>query len=47
MRWLTNLAIFVLVLAILKFLFGWPISIIGSVVLAIILTAIFALIDRR
>lgn len=47
MRWLGSLAIFVLVLAVLKFFFGWNISIIGSVVLTIILSLVFALFDRR
>lgn len=47
MRWLANLAIFVLVLAVLKFFFGWPISIVGSVVLTIILSVVFALFNRR
>ena len=45
--WLGSLAIFVLVLAVLKFFFGWNISIIGSVVFTIIFGVIFALIDRR
>ena len=46
MRWLGSLAIFVLVLVVLKFFFGWNISIIGSVVLTIILSVVFSLIDR-
>ncbi len=46
MRWLGNLVVFVLVLAVLKFFFGWNISIAGSVVLTIILTVIFNLIGR-
>ena len=45
--WLRSLAIFVLVLVVLKFFFGWNISIIGSVVLTIILSVIFNLLDRR
>ncbi|MGI9643291.1 MAG: hypothetical protein ACR2N9_10955 [Acidimicrobiia bacterium] len=45
--WLGSLAIFVLVLAVLKFFFGWNISIIGSVVLTVILSGVFALINRR
>jgi diacylglycerol kinase len=45
--WLGSLAIFVLVLAVLKFFFGWNISIIGSVVLTIILTLVFSLFNRR
>lgn len=44
---LGSLAIFVLVLAVLKFFFGWNISIIGSVVLTIILSLVFSLINRR
>ena len=47
MRWLGSLAIFVLVLAILKFFFGWNISIIGSVVLTLILSLVFGLLNRR
>lgn len=46
-RWLAHLAVFVLVLAGLKFFFGWNISIIGSVVLTIIFGVIFSLMDRR
>ncbi len=46
-RWLAHLAVFVLVLAVLKFFFGWNISIIGSVVLTLVFGAIFALMDRR
>lgn len=46
-RWLAHLAVFVLVLAVLKFFFGWNISIIGSVVLTLIFGAVFALMDRR
>jgi hypothetical protein len=45
--WLGSLAVFVLVLAVLKFFFGWNISIIGSVVLTIILTLVFSLFNRR
>ena len=45
--WLGSLAVFVLVLAGLKFFFGWNISIIGSVVLTIILSLVFALFNRR
>jgi hypothetical protein len=47
LRWLGHLAVFVLVLAGLKFFFGWNISIIGSVVFTLIFGVIFALIDRR
>lgn len=42
-----RLAVFVLVLLVLKFFFGWNISIIGSVVFTLIFGLIFALIDRR
>lgn len=45
--WLGSLVVFVLVLAGLKFFFGWNISIIGSVVLTIILSLVFALFNRR
>ena len=44
---LGNLAIFVLVLVVLKFFFGWNISILGSVVLTIILSLVFRLVNRR
>jgi len=44
---LGNLAVFVLVLAVLKFFFGWNISIIGSVVLTIVLSLVFSLLNRR
>ena len=37
----------VIVLVILKFFFGWNISIIGSVVLPILLSLVFSLINRR
>ncbi|MDJ0792150.1 MAG: hypothetical protein QNJ71_09650 [Acidimicrobiia bacterium] len=47
MRWLINLGVFVLILAVLKFFFGWNISIIGSVVLTVILSLVFSLINRR
>ena len=46
-RWLLNLGVFVLILAALKFFFGWNISIIGSVVLTIIFSVVFSLINRR
>lgn len=46
-RWLAHLGIFVLVLAVMKFFFGWNISIIGSVAITIIFGIIFALMDRR
>lgn len=44
---MAHLAVFVLVLAVLKFFFGWNISIIGSVVFTLIFGLIFALMDRR
>ena len=44
---LVSLGIFVVVLVVLKFFFGWNISIIGSVVLTIILTLLFRLLNRR
>lgn len=46
LRWLGHLAVFVLVLAGLKFFFGWPISIIGSVAITLVFGVIFAIIDR-
>jgi hypothetical protein len=47
LRWLAHLGVFVLILAVMKFFFGWNISIIGSVVFTLIFGVIFALIDRR
>ena len=47
MRWLAHLAVFVLILVVLKFFFGWPISIIGSVVLTLVLSGVSAVINRR
>ena len=47
MRWLAHLGVFVLILVVLKFFFGWPISIIGSVVLTLILSGVSAVINRR
>ncbi len=44
---LGNLAIFVLVLVVLKFFFGWNISILGSLVLTLILSLVFRLVNRR
>ena len=44
---LGSLAIFVLVLAVLKFVFGWNISIIGSVVLSIVVGGIMTAMNRR
>ena len=46
-RILAQLGVFVLVLAVLKFFFGWNISIIGSVVFTLVFGLIFAVIDRR
>ena len=42
-----SLAIFVLVLVVLKFFFGWNISIIGSLVLTLILSVGLSLVNRR
>jgi hypothetical protein len=47
MKWLGNLAVFVLVLAVMKFFFGWNISIIGSVGLTLVLSLTMSLINRR
>ena len=47
MRWLGSLASFVLILIVLKFFFGFPISIAGSLVLTIVISGIFALFSRR
>jgi hypothetical protein len=47
MRWLANLVVFVLVLAVMKFFFGWNISIIGSLVFTVIFGLISALFTRR
>jgi len=38
---------FVLVLVVMKFFFGWNISIIGSVVLTILLSVAMNLVNRR
>jgi len=38
-----DLLIFVLILAVLKFVFGLPISIVGSIGLTLLITGIFAL----
>jgi hypothetical protein len=46
-QWLQSLGVFVVVLAVLKFFFGWNISIIGSVVLTIILSVVFSFMNRR
>ena len=45
--WFGSLAVFVFVLVVLKFFFGWNISIIGSVVLTIVLSLVFSLFNRR
>ena len=47
MRWLGSLFVFILVLAVMKYFFGWPISIGGSLVLSLILTGVFSLFNRR
>ena len=47
MKWLGNLAVFVLVLAVMKYFFGWNVSIIGSVVLTLILSVVMTLFNRR
>jgi hypothetical protein len=47
MRWLGSLLVFILVLAGLKYFFGWPISIGGSLVLTLVLSGVFALFGRR
>jgi hypothetical protein len=47
LRWLGSLIVFVLVLVALKVVFGWPISIGGSLVLTIIISGVFALFSRR
>jgi hypothetical protein len=46
-RWLGSLLVFILVLVVLKFFFGWPISIGGSLVLSLVLSGVFALFNRR
>ena len=46
MRWLGSLATFVLTLAVLKYFFGWNISIAGSVVLTMVLTGVSMLFTR-
>jgi hypothetical protein len=46
-RWLGGLLVFILVLAVMKYFFGWPISIGGSLVLSLILTGVFSLFNRR
>ena len=46
MRYLGSLAVFVLTLAVLKFFFGWNISIAGSLVLTFILTGVSMLFNR-
>jgi hypothetical protein len=42
-----RLAVFVLVLLVLKFFFGWNISIIGSLVLTVGLSLVFGMTNRR
>lgn len=41
-----DIFIFVLILAVLKFVFGLPISILGSLGLTLLITGIFALMRR-
>ena len=47
MQMLANLGVFVLTLAVLKFFFGWNISIIGSVALTLVLTVVMTVVNRR
>ena len=47
LRWIGSLVTFVVILVILKFFFGFPISIGGSLVLTIVLSAVFSLFNRR
>lgn len=42
-----SLAVFVGVLIVMKFFFGWNISIIGSVVLTIVLSLVMTAVNRR
>ena len=42
MNWLAQLGIFILILAALKYLLGLPISIVGSLVLSVVVTLVFA-----
>jgi len=42
-----SLAIFVGILIVMKFFFGWNISIIGSVVLTIVLSLVMTAVNRR
>jgi hypothetical protein len=44
---LKSLGMFVLVLAVMKFFFGWNISIIGSLVLTIILSVVMSFANKR
>lgn len=46
MRWLGSLAVFALTLAVLKYFFGWNISIAGSLVLTFVLTGVSMLFNR-
>ena len=45
--WFSRLAVLVLVLVVLKVFFRWPISIVGSVVLTVILSLVFTAFSRR
>ncbi len=42
-----SLAIFVLVLVVMKVFFGWNISIVGSVVLTVVLSLVMSVVNRR
>jgi hypothetical protein len=42
-----SLAIFVLILVVMKFFFGWNISIVGSVVLTVVLSLVMTAVNRR
>jgi hypothetical protein len=46
-RWLGSLVTFVAILVVLKFFFGFPISIGGSLVLTVLLSGAMALFGRR
>jgi len=44
---LKSLGMFVLVLAVMKFFFGWNISIIGSLVLTLILSVVMSFANKH
>lgn len=46
-NWLGQLAILIVILAVLRFVFGLPISIVGSVVLTVVLSLAFMAFARR